>query len=133
MEGKPGMSFQPMSSGNGRHPKFKFYAALVLPLLAFILIAGFFTFHVTNLLQSSGFTVAHTYNHRLLITFSGSATQVEQVFHVTLHDYRAPDGHIFYANDTDPLIPATIAPLLQSMSGLNNATRMTHPRMTPRS
>lgn len=220
------MLFQPMSSGDGRQPKFKLYTPLALPLLALILIAGFFTFHVTNLfhasrsalasdvipfsgtisplvkrsqqigttnaqntlylsvglrprnlstlagyvqdiahptsanyhrylngaqvasiyaptravqdsvlqfLQSSGFTVTHTYNHRLLITFSGSVTQVEQVFHVTLHDYRAPDGHIFYANDTDPQVPATIAPLLQSMSGLNNATRMTHPRMTPRS
>ena len=220
------MSLQPMSSSDGRRPKLKRYTTLAIPLLALVLIAGFFTFHVTNLfhssrsalasdvipfsgtvspllkrsqqigtpnpqssidlsiglrprnlstlagyvqdiarpksanyhrylnnaqvasiyaptkatqdevvqfLQASGFTIAHTYNHHLLITFSGTIAQVEQTFHVTLHNYRAPDGHTFYANDTDPQVPATIAPFLQSISGLNNGIRMTHPRLTPRS
>ncbi len=218
------MSLQPMSSGDGRRPKLKIFTTLAIPLLALILITGFFTFHVTNLfqasrsalasdvipfsgtisplmkrsqqigsmnsqskidlsiglrprnlatltgyvqdmahpksanyhrylnsaqvaslyapsisaqdtvmqfLQSSGFTITHTYNHRLLITVSGTVAQVEQAFHVTLNDYQAADGHTFYANGTEPQVPANIAPLLQSISGLNNATRLTHPRMTP--
>lgn len=86
---------------------------------------------VLDFLRAAGFTVTHTYNHRLLITFRGTAAQVEQVFHITLRNYSAPDGHTFYANDTDPMLPATLMPLIQSMNGFNNASRLTHPRLTP--
>lgn len=77
-------------------------------------------------LQQSGFTITATYKHRLLITFSGTVGQVESVFHVQINNYTAPDGHQFYANPTDPLLPASLAGAMLSISGLNNALRWQH-------
>ncbi len=72
-------------------------------------------------LQSTGFTITHTYTHRLLLDFSGTVQQVEQTFHVTLHTYTGPDGHIYYANDSDPLLPMRFANDIIAINGLNNA------------
>src|SRR6266478_2656612 len=82
---------------------------------------------VLQFLETSGFTITHEYSHHLLITFSSTIGQVEQVFHVTINNYTAPDGHIFYANNTDPLLPSSLPGAIQSISGLNNATHLYHP------
>jgi kumamolisin len=80
-------------------------------------------------LETSGFTIAHEYRHHLLINFSGTIGQAVQVFHVTINNYTAPDGHIFYANTTDPLVPSSLVGAIQSISGLNTATRLYHPQI----
>jgi subtilase family serine protease len=72
-------------------------------------------------LQSTGFTITHTYDHRLLLDFSGTVQQVEQTFHVTLHTYRGPDGQRYYANNSDPLLPTRFANDIVAINGLNNA------------
>ena len=72
-------------------------------------------------LQSTGFTITHTYTHRLLLDFSGTVQQVEQTFHVMLNTYTGPDGHIYYANDSDPLLPMRFANDIIAINGLNNA------------
>lgn len=72
-------------------------------------------------LQSTGFTITHTYTHRLLVDFSGTVQQVEQAFHVELHTYTGPDGHMYYANDSDPLLPMRFANDIIAINGLNNA------------
>ncbi len=82
---------------------------------------------ILQFLETSGFTITHEYSHHLLITFSSTIGQVEQVFHVTINNYTAPDGHIFYANNTDPLLPSSLPGAIQSISGLNNATHLYHP------
>jgi hypothetical protein len=82
---------------------------------------------ILQFLETSGFTITHEYSHHLLITFSSTIGQVEQVFHVTIINYTAPDGHIFYANNTDPLLPSSLPGAIQSISGLNDATRLYHP------
>lgn len=82
---------------------------------------------VLQFLHTSGFTVTQTFNHRLLVTFSSTIGQAEQVFHVTINTYTAPDGRIFYANSSDPLLPSSLLGFLQSISGLNNAVRLHHP------
>ena len=81
---------------------------------------------VLQFLQASGFTITSTYKHRLLIAFSSTIGQVEQIFHITINNYTAPDGHTFYANVNEPQLPAAIAGALESISGLNNATRLQH-------
>src|SRR5258708_2033468 len=82
---------------------------------------------ILQFLETSGFTITHEYSHHLLIPFSSTIAQVEQVFHVTINNYTAPDGHIFYANNTDPLLPSSLPGAIQSISGLNNATHLYHP------
>lgn len=82
---------------------------------------------VQHYVQSQGFTVTGTYNHRLLLNFSGTVSQVEQVFHVTLRNYVAADKHVYYANDTAPALPQWLAPQVLSLTGLNNAARLSHP------
>lgn len=81
---------------------------------------------VLQFLQASGFTITQTYKHRLLIGFSGTIGQVEQAFHITISNYTAPDGSSYYANTNDPQLPASIASVVQSINGLNNATHLHH-------
>src|SRR5579863_8072454 len=43
-------------------------------------------------LQKSGFSITQTYKQRMLIVFSGTVGQAEQVFHVTINNYTEADG-----------------------------------------
>jgi len=81
-------------------------------------------------LQSSGFTITHTYKNRLLIVFKGTIGLVEQVFHVTINNYTAPKGQTFYANTSDPQLPAALVGQVQSISGLNSAVHFHHSALT---
>lgn len=80
-----------------------------------------------QLLQASGFTITHTYSHRLLISFMGTIGQAEHTFRIAMKNYATPNGRVFYANDSDPVLPASLAGIVQSISGLNNAVRWQHP------
>jgi kumamolisin len=71
-------------------------------------------------LQKTGFTITHTYSHRLLVDFSGTIKQAEQAFHVTLHSYTGQDGRIYYANDSNPLLPIRFANAVVAINGLDN-------------
>ncbi len=81
-------------------------------------------------LQSSGFTITHTYKNRLLIVFTGTIGLVEQVFHVTINNYAAPKSQTFYANTGDPQLPAALVGQVQSFSGLNNVVHFHHSALT---
>ncbi len=72
-------------------------------------------------LQNTGFTITHTYNHRLLLDFNGTVRQVEQAFHILLYTYKGPDGQRYYANNSDPLLPVRFANDIVAINGLNNA------------
>ncbi len=87
---------------------------------------------VEHYLQMAGFTITHTYTNRLLIAFSGTVAQANRTFGVTLKNYTAPSGIHYYANDTDPLLPAWLASQVQSFAGLNNAVRLQHPPLSTR-
>ncbi len=76
---------------------------------------------IMHFLQENGFTITHTYDHRLLVDFSGTIQQVEQAFHITLHTYTAPDGHRYYANASNPVVPARFAHDIIAINGLDNA------------
>src|SRR5581483_6642946 len=81
-------------------------------------------------LQSSGFTITHTYKNRLLIVFKGTIGLVEQVFHVTINNYTLSKGQTFYANAGDPQLPASLVGQVQSLSGLSNAAHFHHSALT---
>ena len=78
---------------------------------------------VTTWLQSHGFQVSST-KGRTVMEFSGSASQVQEAFHTTIHKYLIKDEQ-HWANSTDPQIPAALAPAVAGVSSLNNFPR--HP------
>src|SRR5579863_9681284 len=64
---------------------------------------------VENYLTQRGFTITATYPSHLLIDFSGPESLAEKVFGVTINAYQSPDGRNFFANTTDPTLPAYLA------------------------
>lgn len=86
---------------------------------------------IVQYLQSSGFTITHTYKHRLLIVFKGTIGQAEQVFHVAINTYTSPQGEIFYSNSTDPQLPTSFVGQVESIGGLNNALHWQHAPVSP--
>jgi kumamolisin len=87
---------------------------------------------VLHYLRAAGFTILSTYNHRLLITVNGTVAQAEQAFNVTINNYIAPDGRVYYANDREPALPASLARSVVSIVGLNDAVHWHHPQMYAR-
>ncbi len=78
-------------------------------------------------MQQNGFKVTMTFKHHLLIGFQGTVGQAEQAFHVQINNYRSPKGRMFYAPATDPGVPTSVADIIQSVTGLDNAYQLTHP------
>ncbi len=75
---------------------------------------------VIGYLRSQGFTITATYPNRLLIDATGTVAQAEQAFGVQINTYRSPTGQLFFANATAPSLPATLASLIASVSGLDD-------------
>ena len=79
---------------------------------------------IASWLQSHGFQVAPISNGRTIIEFSGTAGQVQEAFHTTIHKYSVPtkagtlEDH--WANSTDPSIPAALAPVVAGINTLHN-------------
>jgi subtilase family serine protease len=77
---------------------------------------------ITQWLGSYGFEVEPSVPGRNLIFFSGTHAQLKAAFHTELHRYEV-NGKSFYANATDPQIPAALAPVVAGFSSLNNFPR----------
>lgn len=73
---------------------------------------------VTTWLQSHGFTVGST-KGRTVLEFSGSASQVKEAFHTTIHNY-AVNGEQHWANASDPMIPTALTPAVAGVLTLHN-------------
>lgn len=73
---------------------------------------------ITGWLSSAGFTVTQIHSGRMAIEFSGNAAQVQSAFHTAIHSYLVKDEQ-HYANATDPMIPAALAPVIAGVT-LNN-------------
>jgi Pro-kumamolisin, activation domain/Abnormal spindle-like microcephaly-assoc'd, ASPM-SPD-2-Hydin len=74
---------------------------------------------VTGWLQQQGFRVDNVSNGRVTIEFSGTATQVEQAFHLEMHRYLVK-GVEHIANDRDPQIPEALASVVTGVASLHN-------------
>lgn len=74
---------------------------------------------VTSYLKSQGLSVGQATANRLTIPVSGTASQVEKAFDVSLSTYRS-SGHSFYANAAAPSLPSSIASVVSGVAGLNN-------------
>jgi pro-kumamolisin-like protein/Big-like domain-containing protein len=73
---------------------------------------------ITSWLQSHGFQVGST-KGRAVLEFSGSASQVREAFHTTIHKY-VVKGEQHWANDRDPQIPAALTPAVAGVLTLHN-------------
>jgi subtilase family serine protease len=74
---------------------------------------------ISTWLGSHGLQVASVSNGRIVIEFSGTAGQVAEAFHTTIHNYTV-NGEHHYANSTDPQIPAALAPAITGIRSLHN-------------
>jgi hypothetical protein len=72
-------------------------------------------------LQSRGFRVGST-KGRTVLEFSGSASQVQEAFHTTIHQYIV-NGEQHWANASDPQIPTALTPAVAGVLTLHNFTK----------
>src|SRR3984957_16591678 len=79
---------------------------------------------VLSWLQSHGLQVPPISNGRPVIEFSGTAGQVQEAFHTTIHKYSVPakagtiEDH--WANSSDPSIPTALTPVVAGVRSLHN-------------
>ena len=69
-------------------------------------------------LQSHGFAVKPT-KGRLVLEFSGTASQVQDAFHTAIHRYKV-NGDSHWANVSDPMIPSALASVVAGVASLHN-------------
>jgi hypothetical protein len=73
---------------------------------------------ITAWLQSHGFQVGTT-KGRTVLEFSGSASQVKEAFHTTIHKYIVNEEQ-HWANSSDPSIPLALMPAVAGVLTLHN-------------
>src|SRR5208337_4580731 len=76
---------------------------------------------ITAWLQSRGFQVGST-KGRTVLEFSGSASQVQEAFHTTIHKYLV-NGEQHWANASDPQIPTALTLAVAGIDSLHNFPR----------
>jgi len=77
---------------------------------------------VTAWLRGHGFRVNGVTQGRRFIEFSGTAAQVAEAFHTQINSYVA-EGKQYWANATNPYIPAALAPVVNGIASLHNFPR----------
>jgi len=74
---------------------------------------------VTGWLQLHGFQVTRVSRGKTVVEFEGTAGQVQQAFHTTIHSY-VVNGEQHWANASDPQIPIALAPVVAGPVSLHN-------------
>ena len=72
---------------------------------------------VTQWLKKKGFTVKSADPSTREVSFGGTVAQAQNVFGVKIA--ASTDGHL-YSNTSDPSVPAELAPIVESIHGLDN-------------
>jgi subtilase family serine protease len=84
---------------------------------------------ITAWLQSHGFQVGST-KGRTVLEFSGSAHQLNEAFHTSIHKY-VVKGEQHWANASDPSIPTALTPALAGVLTLHNFVKKPHIHFSP--
>lgn len=74
---------------------------------------------ITQWLATNGFQVKRISSGRSVIEFSGTAGQIRQAFGTEIRQY-ALSGKNYWANSSDPQIPAALAPFVAGVVSMNN-------------
>ncbi|MEU2621037.1 S53 family peptidase [Streptomyces sp. NPDC007157] len=78
-------------------------------------------------LRSQGVTVGKVHSGNLLVDASGTAAQLQKAFGTELSTWKdAASGRSFYANDSAPTLPSSLASLVSDVAGLNNRVQLHH-------
>ena len=78
---------------------------------------------ITAWLKGKGFVVNQTYPSRMMIDFSGDAGKVSRAFHTHIRRFES-GGVMHIGNDSDPQVPAALAPAIEGIVSLHDF----HPR-----
>jgi len=79
---------------------------------------------VEDFLTKAGLDVVAGAPGPFLLRAKGSSARVEAAFHTHINNYRAGDGRRYFANATDPMIPANLSGIIDGVVGLENYTRL---------
>ncbi|HLX83388.1 MAG TPA: FG-GAP-like repeat-containing protein [Terriglobales bacterium] len=74
---------------------------------------------IVGWLQLSGFQVGKISRGRTVIEFSGTASQVQQAFRTSIHQYEVR-GQQHWANSSSPEVPAALSGIVAGVASLNN-------------
>ncbi|MGW3117599.1 S53 family peptidase [Streptomyces sp. NPDC001107] len=78
-------------------------------------------------LRAQGLTIGTVHSGNLLVDASGTAAQLEKAFGTKLSTWKdTASGRSFYANDSAPTLPASVASLVSDVAGLNNRLTLHH-------
>jgi len=77
---------------------------------------------VVDWAESQGLSVTNRYPNRLLVDLEAPAGVIEKAFGVTINNYRV-DDEVDFANDRDPILPASLSGIVYNVEGLNNIQR----------
>ena len=86
---------------------------------------------VKNFAQANGLTIDPIEDKpdSMVVKVAAPAGTVEKAFNVQFNQYRAADGQVFRAHDSEPMIPASLEPYLSAVLGLSNLTGILHPHI----
>jgi hypothetical protein len=74
---------------------------------------------ITSWLQNHGFRIDNVSKGRINIEFTGTVEQVQNAFHVQMHNYQV-NNETHIANDRDPQIPEALVPVITGVASLHN-------------
>lgn len=74
---------------------------------------------VSSWLTSQGFTITDVARSSTFINFKGTVAQVQKAFHTSIHNLSL-NGEQHFSNTGDVALPASIAGVVSTISGLNN-------------
>jgi hypothetical protein len=80
---------------------------------------------ITQWLSSQGFVDIKVGPGRTVVEFSGNVGQVRNTFHTEIHEYEV-GGKNYFANATDPQIPAALAAVISGIVSLHNFPTESH-------
>jgi kumamolisin len=70
--------------------------------------------------KSIGLQVDTVHPNRILISVSGKASTIESAFNLQFHQYKSEENDLFYAPDSEPEVPSSIASKITGIVGLSN-------------
>ncbi len=76
-----------------------------------------------NLLLAAGLRMSPSPTPTLLLA-SGTFSQVEAAFHITINDYRLANGNEYFSNSFDAQVPSNLRPAVLGVFGLSNFPAM---------
>jgi kumamolisin len=86
----------------------------------------------TAFLRVNGLQVTAAAPGSTLVDARGTVATVQQALHTEIGHYREASGHEFFANDTAPSLPASLAAMVVGVQGLNNRYQRHHAAVQPR-